>query len=150
MGVRVRGVSGGGLAVLVVLSLLAIACGRTGEATIRLGQAEDEVVEVVDALVEAMQLDVTQRQELGTPGRCELVTGQTGGSNATAVRAPIPDVDDLLGRASAVLVQAGFELVDGELDDGVFGRRAGMRVTVVAEESTGRVMIDAHTGCRPT
>lgn len=131
---------------LVVLGLAG--CERTGEATTRIDEAEAEIVEVADAIVDAVELEVRRDEQLGRRQRCTRVTGNEGASNELGRYGPLPDVDDPLGRAGAVLVDHGYELRDSDLDDGIFGRRDGIRITVVADRATGELAIDADTACR--
>jgi hypothetical protein len=132
-----------------VAVLLLPGCGRAGEETTRIDEAEVEIVEVVDAIVEAVALDVAREEQLSSRVGCELVTTGEGASNEIGRYGPMPQVDDPVARASAVLVEHGYELRDSDLEEGVFGRRDGIRITVVADRATGELAIDANTGCRP-
>lgn len=136
------------LAVLLV-ALAVSGCGRTGEETTRIDEAEAEVLSLVDDMVEALELPVVEPPTFGRRERCELVTGVGGAASALRLRTPLPSVDDPLGRAAAVLVGGGYQLIEGQLDEGVFGRRDGIRITVVPDPPTGELAIDAGTGCRP-
>ena len=129
--------------------ILLTGCGRAGEETTRIDEAEVEIVEVADAIVEAIALDIAREEQLNARVGCELVTTGDGASNEIGRYGPIPEIDDPVARASAVLVEHGYELRDSDLEDGVFGRRDGIRITVVADHATGELAIDAHTGCRP-
>jgi hypothetical protein len=133
------------------VALLAVACGQTGSATTRIDAAEVEVETIVEDIVESVSLQTDEEIGVGTRSSCELVTGGAGGSNTLSLRGSLPDVDDPVGRASAVLVEAGYELIDSEeeLGEGVFGRRDGIRITVVVDGPTEQLAIDAATGCRP-
>jgi outer membrane murein-binding lipoprotein Lpp len=134
----------------VSLGLALAGCGRTGEATTRIDQAESEIDELVDAIVVATGLEVTQERELGSRQRCQQVTGDEGASNSRSVRGPVPPGDDPVGPGASVLVGAGYELVDTpELGEGVFGRRDGIRITVFVDAPTQQLAVDANTGCRP-
>lgn len=137
---------------LVAVAALAVAaCGQTGGETTRIDQAETEVTQILDDIAEQLQIDADEVDEFGQPNPCELVTTGTGWSNNVSLRTEVPDVDDPIGRSSAVLVDAGYQLVDSEeeLGEGVFGRRDGIRITVVLDHATDELAIDAHTGCRP-
>ncbi len=125
------------------------ACGPTGEATTRIGAAEAEVEAVVDELIEVLELEVTDEQAFGARTPCDLPTAGEGASNTMSLRGPLPEVDDPLGRVSAVLDRDGYELVDGELEEGVFGRRDGIFITVALDAPTDQLLLDASTGCRP-
>ena len=134
---------------VLVLAVAAVGCGRTGEATIRLNQAEDELDTITDELVELLELDVREREDFGRPTVCDLPTAGDGAVTDSSLRAPLPDVDDLTDRASAVLVEAGYEVTDEGLEEGVYGRRQGIRVTVEVDRPSQQVLIDTSTGCRP-
>ncbi len=133
---------------LVVLVLLS-ACARGGEATIRIDQAEDEIVRLTDEIAAAVGLEVTSASPLGPRERCELVTTGQGASNRVSLRGPIPDGVPVLERSAAILTDAGYQLVPGESEDDLFGRRDGLRITVVLDRPTGEVAIDGNTACRP-
>jgi len=134
-----------GLAVVVALA----GCGRTGEETTRIDQAEAEVLGLVAEMLEALELPVSESATFGRWTGCDLVTGARGASSSLGLRTPFPAVDDPLGRAAAVLVGGGYQLVEGQLKEGVFGRRDGIRITVVPDRPTGELAIDAGTSCRP-
>jgi hypothetical protein len=136
------------LRVIALLALLLAGCGQTGDATTRIDEAEEEIVALTDEIIELMELEVTVEQPLGRRGRCELVTGSPGATNRLSARGPIPDVDDPLGRAAAVLSRNGYELIDGDRPDEVFGRRDGIRITVALDPPTSQVSVDASTACR--
>jgi hypothetical protein len=135
--------------VLVMLVLVLLGCSRFGEATIRIDQAEAELAGLVEEVVAAIDLEVTQTSPFGARSRCQLVTTETGATNRASVRGPVPEIPDLLERAAAVLTDAGYVLVPGEQPEEVFGRRDGLRITVAIDRGTGEVAIDANTDCRP-
>lgn len=132
----------------VVGALVLSACGQTGSATTHIDEAEAEIEALADDIVEALEFEVTTERPLGTRESCELVTGAQGASNSLSRRGPVPEVDDPLGRASAQLDAAGYELIPGDRPDEVFARRDGIRFTVVVDEPTGQLAIDAATACR--
>lgn len=132
----------------VAAVLLLVGCDATGSATTRIDEAEAEIEAVTAAIADAVGLEVTDEQPLGVRVPCELADGRTGAANSLALSGPVPDVDDPTGRSSSVLVDAGYQLVDADLGDGVFGRRDGIRITVVADHPTGQLRIDANTACR--
>lgn len=138
------------VAVALVGSLLLLAgCSRFGEATIHIDAAEEEIVALTDELATELELDVLRREPLESRSRCDLPTGELGASNRVSVRAELPDLDDPLARASAVLADAGYELRPGASGAEAFGSRDGIRITVVVDEPAGLLDIDAVTGCRP-
>ena len=137
------------LTLAVVVVALLSACARFGEATIRIDQAEDEIVRLTDEIAAAVELEVTSASPLGRRERCELVTTGQGASNRVSLRGPIPDGVPVLERSAAILTDAGYQLVPGESEDELFGRRDGLRITVVIDRPTGQVAIDGSTACRP-
>ena len=143
---RRRGTAG---ALVLVVLLAGSACARVGEATIRIDQAEEEIVRLTDEIAAAVELEVTSASPLGPRDRCELVTTGQGASNRVSLRGPIPDGVPVLERGAAILTEAGYQLVPGESEDEVFGRRDGLRITVVLDRPAGQVAIDGNTACRP-
>lgn len=137
------------VALLLALTALLGGCGRFGEATTRIDEAEAELAGLLDEVVVATGLEVTTEEPFGERTRCELVTTEVGAANRAAVRGPVPDTPDVLERAAAVLTDAGYVLVPGEDPDVVFGRRDGLRLTVAIDRGTDQLAIDANTACRP-
>lgn len=145
-----RGRRGGVLlAVLLLAAAVLVGCSRFGEATIRIDEAEEEIVALTDEIIEAIGLEVTSTRPLGAREDCELPTASDGASNRLSVRGPIPEDVEVLDAAAAVLSQADYELVPGDRPDELFGRRDGIRITVALDRGTGEVAIDANTACRP-
>ena len=147
-----RKASPGRIAAFVLGSVLVGAltgCEQAGSATTRIDQAEVEIEELVDRIVAEIGLEVTSDVPLGSRRPCQQRGLGEGASNALSRRGPLPDIDDPVGRSAAILVEAGYELVDSDLDAGVFGRRDGIRITVVEDAPTAELAIDANTGCRP-
>lgn len=136
------------LGAFLLLVLLA-ACSRLGEATIRIDEAEQEIVRLTDEIVASIDLEVTSARTLDPRERCELVTTDTGAANRVAFRGPIPEGVPVLQRAAAILTDAGYQLVPGESEDELFGRRDGLRITVLIDRPAGEVAIDGNTACRP-
>jgi hypothetical protein len=137
------------LGLVLVMLLPAGACSRVGEATIRIDQAEEEIARLTDEIAAAVELDVTSASPLGARDRCELVTTGQGAANRVSLRGPIPDGVPVLERGAAILTEAGYQLVPGESEDELFGRRDGLRITVVLDRPAGEVAIDGNTACRP-
>lgn len=135
-------------AVMAVLSLPGLhACNGSGS-TLDIADAEEEIAEVVDTVAEGLGLEQRQERPLGDRTRCEWVAGQPGASNTVGVSG-VPTYDgDPLDRGAQLIVEAGFRLVDSGLPDTVFGRREGMRLTVVLGPD-GEVAVDGATDCRP-
>ncbi len=136
------------LAVALVLAIALAGCSRFGEATIRIDEAEEEIVALTDELIEVIGLEVTSATPLGQRQPCELVTASDGAANRLSVRGPIPEDVDVLDAAAAVLSAANYELVPGDRPDEVFARRDGIRITVALDRATDEVAIDANTACR--
>lgn len=134
---------------LVVLLVLLTACSRFGEATTRIDEAEQEIVRLADEIVASIGLEVTSARTLGRRERCELVTTGPGASNRVSFRGPIPEGVPVLERGAAILTDAGYQLVPGESEDELFGRRDGLRITVLIDRPAGEVAIDGNTACRP-
>jgi hypothetical protein len=130
------------------VALFATGCGQLGSATTRIDAGEDELEALVAEIVEAVSLEVTTERPLGDRGTCTLVNNDPGASNSLSLGGPLPEIDDVLGRATAVLAASGYEMIQGDRDTEVFGRRDGLRVTVIEDRPTGRLAIDAATGCR--
>jgi hypothetical protein len=140
------------LGALLAMALLVVspaACSRLGEATIRIDEAEQEIVRLADEIVASTGLEVTSAQTLGRREPCELVTTGAGASNRVSFRGPIPEGVPVLERAAAILTDAGYQLVPGESEDELFGRRDGVRITVLMDRPAGEVAIDGNTACRP-
>lgn len=133
--------------VTVVVVLVALGGCGTGSATIRIDQGEAIVDDTVREIADAIGLEVTSEVELGNRRPCDLPGTRDGASNTVSLQGPRPDVDDPLGVGASVLVDNGFELVDGGGPDIIFGRRAQMRITV--DQGGDRISIDGATGCRP-
>jgi hypothetical protein len=137
---------------LLAVALLVVplaACSRLGEATIRIDEAEQEIVRLADEIVASAGLEVTSARPLGRREPCELVTTGTGAANRLSFRGPIPEGVPVLERAAAILTDAGYQLVPGETEDELFGRRDGLRITVVMDRPAGEVAVDGNTACRP-
>lgn len=137
------------LLTLAALLVLPTACSRLGEATIRIDEAEQEIVRLADEIVTSTGLEVTSARTLGRRERCELVTTGSGAANRVSFRGPIPEGVPVLQRAAAILTDAGYQLVPGEREDELFGRRDGLRITVLMDRPAGEVAIDGNTACRP-
>jgi hypothetical protein len=136
--------------IAVVAAAAVLAGCDTGSATTTIAEAETEIEELTADIADAVGLEVSSETPLGQRSRCSLVTGAEGASNDVGLVGPQPATDDPLGRAAALLAEVGYDLVDADLDDpAVFGRRDGIRITVVAESATDRLVIDGATGCRP-
>ncbi len=133
---------------VALVALAVTSCARFGEATIRIDEAEEEIEALTGEIVDVIDLEITADTPLGQRESCELVTAADGASNRLAVRGPIPEDIDVLNAAAAVLTEANYQLVPGDRDDELFGRRDGIRITVALDRATDEVAIDANTACR--
>lgn len=136
---------------IVLLALTASAtgaCAQIGSATTRIDAGEDELAGLVAEVVEEVSLEVTTERPFGSRSTCTLVNNDPGASNSLSLSGPLPEIGDVLGRSAAVLGAAGYEIVQGDRDGEVFARRDGLRITVVEDDATGQLAIDAATGCR--
>ena len=131
-----------------LLSLIISGCGQIGSATTRIDAGEAELEALVAEVVEAVSLEVTTERPFGSRSGCTLVNNAPGASNRLSLGGPLPEIDDVLGRSTAVLAAAGYEIIEGNRSGEVFGRRDGLRITVVEDGPTGQLAIDAATGCR--
>jgi hypothetical protein len=138
----------GRMALTVIAALVISGCGQVGSATTRIDDGEDELEGLVAEIVEAVSLEVTTQRPFGNRSSCVLVNNDPGASNSLSLGGPLPEIDDVLGRATAVLASAGYEIIQGDRASEVFGRRDGLRITVVEDGPTGQLAIDAATGCR--
>jgi hypothetical protein len=135
---------------LLALSVVAASCG-VGTGTLRITEAEAEIVAVVEAIVEEAGL-VTESPVAAAPlEQCELRTGGAGLRTRVTVRAALPDdsreLAEAIDAAAAVLVARELIIVESGVPGTLLGQRDGLTVTV---GSDGRMLeIDALTGCRP-
>jgi hypothetical protein len=131
----------------LALAMALTACDGPGE-TPSIATAEEQIAAAVDGVADGLGLDPRADQPLRSRSRCELPGGAVGASNTVGARGTPTATDDPLDRGAELILAAGFELVDSGLDDTVYGRRQGMRLTVVLAP-TGDVAVDGATGCKP-
>lgn len=134
---------------LLVPAVLA-GCG-VGTGTLRIADAEAEIVAVVDAIVTASGVPTEQPVIAAPLEQCSLRSGGTGLRTRVSVRAMLPDGDAALAAAvdaaASVLVASELIVVDSGVPGTLLGQRDGLTVTV---GSDGRMLeVDALTGCRP-
>jgi hypothetical protein len=131
-----------------VVAMLALPAREGSGSTTDIAEAEAEIEAAVEAVADGLGLEPRREQPLGTRSRCEWVAGQPGASNTVAI-VGVPTVEgDPLDRGAQLILEAGFELVDAGVPDTVFGRREGMRLTVVRSPG-GEVSVDGATDCKP-
>lgn len=136
------------VAFAALAAVMLTGCGQVGSATTRIDAGEDELEGMVVDIVETLGLQVATERPFGTRGRCTLVTDAPGASNSLSLSGPLPEIDDALGRSAAVLSAAGYEIIQSDRPTEVFGRRDGLRITVIEDRAAGQLAIDAATGCR--
>ena len=126
------------------------ACG-VGTGTLRIADAEAEIVAVAEAIVAAVGLTPSAPVAAAPLEQCQLRTGEAGLRTRVSVRLPLDDGPDALAEAidasAAVLVARELPIVESGVPGTLLGQRDGLTVTV---GSDGRMLeIDALTGCRP-
>ena len=153
-------------ALLVVVAMSAAACA-VGTATLRIAEAEAEIVRVAEIMTDAVGLDVAGPVVSAPLEQCTLRSGAPGLRTRVALRAPLPatppatpsatlpgmppDMPDALARAldtaANVLVEQGLVVVESGVPGTLLGQRDGITVTVGGDATTFE--FDALTGCRP-
>jgi len=137
-------------AVIAGLVVLAAACG-VGTGTLRIAEAEAEIVALAEEMVEELGLDVVRPVRARQLEQCTLRAGGAGLRTRLDLRAPLPEggasVAETFDAAAAVLIRRGLVLVESGVPGTLLGQRDGLTVTV---GSDGRSFeLDATTGCRP-
>jgi hypothetical protein len=131
------------------LALLVSACG-VGSGTLRIADAEAEVVTVAEEVVGAVGLTVRAPVRSAPLEQCELRSGGSGLRTRVEVRGTLPagmTLAEAFDAAAAVLVARDLVLVESGVPGTLLGQRDGITVTI---GSDGRVLeLDALTGCRP-
>lgn len=136
-------------ATVLLAAVLLTGCG-VGTGTLRISEAEREVVAVAAELVEATGMTVEGPVEAAPLEQCELRSGRPGLRTRVAVRGALPDgeaVADAFDAAGRVLVARDLVLVDSGVADTLLGQRDGITVTVASIGTD--LQVDALTGCRP-
>lgn len=130
--------------------VLLTGCG-VGTGTLRIAEAEREVVTVVAELVDATGMTIDAPVEAAPLEQCELRSGRPGLRTRVAVRGALPPggtaVTDAFDAAGRVLVARDLVLVDSGVADTLLGQRDGITVTVASIGTD--LQVDALTGCRP-
>jgi hypothetical protein len=122
-----------------------------GTGTLRIADAETEIVSVVEAVVDSLGLDVARPIVAAPLEPCTLRSGGTGLRTRVGLRVDLPGGSGSLGEtfdaAAAVLIQRGLVIVDSGVPGTLLGQRDGLTITI---GSDGRILeLDATTGCRP-
>jgi hypothetical protein len=135
--------------VAAVLAALTAGCG-VGGGTLRIADAEAEIVAVAEDVVRAVGLTVAAPVRSAPLEQCELRSGGTGLRTRVEVRAPLPrgvTLAQAFDAAAEVLVARDLALVESGVPGTLLGQRDGITVTI---GSDGRVFeLDALSGCRP-
>lgn len=137
-------------ATLAALALVVASCG-VGQGTLRIADAQAEIVKVAEGIVDALGLEVGGPVSAAPLEQCELRSGGAGLRTRVVVRGELPDpavgLAVAFDAAAAVLVASGLALVESGVPGTLLGQRDGITVTI---GSDGRVLeLDALTGCRP-
>ncbi len=134
----------------LVVGLALSGCG-VGAGTLRIADAEQEIVTVVREIVAAAGLTMATPVAAAPLEPCTLRSGGAGLRTRVAVRGTVPDGEGRMAaafdNAAATLVARELVLVDSGSHGLLLAQRDGITVTV---GSDGRVLeVDALTGCRP-
>ena len=137
-------------AVLVALAILLAACG-VGTGTLRIADAQAEIVAIAQAVVDELGLEPARPLAAEPLEQCTLRSGGSGFRTRLSLRAPLPAGTDTLAvtfdTAAAVLIERGLVLVESGVPGTLLAQRDGLQATV---GSDGRMLeLDAITGCRP-
>jgi hypothetical protein len=130
--------------------LLLAGCG-VGAGTLRIADAEAEILTVAQEVVREVGLVTSGPVRSAPLEQCELRSGGQGLRTRVEVRGSLPVGPEALGTAfdaaAAVLIARGLVLVDSGVQGTLLGQRDGITVTI---GSDGRLFeLDALTGCRP-
>lgn len=136
----------GRLLTVLMAGLLVGGCG-VGSGTLRIDDAEADLVAVATAIVAALDLDPAGPVVPGLREQCALPTGEAGLRSRVDVRAPGTVSGPVLEAAATALVAEGFLVIDPGVPDTVLGQRDGLSVTLA--EDGGILELDGLTGCRP-
>jgi hypothetical protein len=133
-----------------LVGLLVAGCS-VGTGTLRIADAEDEIVAIAEAVVRDAGLTVGAPVRAAPLEQCELRSGGAGLRTRVEVRGVLPDGPGALtaafDAAASVLVARGLALVESGVPGTLLGQRDGMTVTVASDGPT--IQLDALTGCRP-
>lgn len=137
-------------ALIVAVAMTATACG-VGAGTLRIADAEAEIVRIAEAIVETVGLEVTGPLAAAPLEQCTLRSGAPGLRTRLSVRAPVVDrtlssaaVFDL---AASAIIDQGLIIVESGVPGTLLGQRDGVTVTVGGDVRA--LELDAITGCRP-
>lgn len=137
-------------AVVAVCALVLSGCG-VGTGTLRIADAQDEIVAVAERVLVAAGLEPTSPVRAALLEQCALRNGGAGLRTRVEVRAPLPGGPEALAAAfdaaAAVLVARGLVLVESGVPGTLLGQRDGVTVTIGSDGDD--LEVDAITGCRP-
>ncbi len=137
-------------AVVLALPVLLAGCG-VGTGTLRIADAEREIVAIAQEIVSAVGLGADVPVAAAPLEQCALRNGGAGLRTRVEVREELPDgsagVDAAFDAAAGVLVARELVLVESGVPGTLLAQRDGITVTI---GSDGAVLeLDALTGCRP-
>ena len=139
-----------GWATVAACALVLSGCG-VGAGTLRIADAQAEIVAVAEDVLIAAGLEPTSPVRAAPLEQCELRNGGVGLRTRVEVRAPLPGGSEELAAAfdaaAAVLVTRGLVLVESGVPGTLLGQRDGVTVTIGSDGDA--LELDAITGCRP-
>jgi hypothetical protein len=145
-----RGARTGGWFTAALVTAMVSGCA-VGTGTLRIADAQQEVVQVAEEVILAIGLDIALPVTTAPLEQCTLRSGVAGLRTRLDLRAPLPGGPSAMAgafdAAAAVLIARGLVLVESGVPGTLLGQRDGITVTV---GSDGRMLeLDALTGCRP-
>lgn len=136
--------------VLLLVGTLLAGCG-VGTGTLRIGEAEAEIVAVTEELVRVTGIEAPGPVEAAPLEQCEQRSGRPGLRTRVSVRGALPGGEAgaaaAFDEAATVLVARDLVIVESGVADTLLGQRDGVTVTVAS--IAGDLQLDALTGCRP-
>ncbi len=137
-------------AVVAAGALALTGCG-VGTGTLRIADAQDEIVAVAEDVLAAAGLEPVSSIRAAPLEQCALRNGGAGLRTRVEVRAPLPGGPEALAAAfdaaAAVLIARGLVLVESGVPGTLLGQRDGVTVTIGSDGDD--LELDAITGCRP-
>lgn len=137
-------------ATVAACALVLSGCG-VGAGTLRIADAQAEIVAVAEDVLIAAGLEPMSPVRAAPLEQCELRNGGVGLRTRVEVRAPLPGGSEELAAAfdaaAAVLIARGLVLVESGVPGTLLGQRDGVTVTIGSDGDA--LEIDAITGCRP-
>jgi hypothetical protein len=136
--------------VSALAGLLAVGCS-VGTGTLRIADAEAQIVTVAEEVVRAAGLTLATPVRAAPLEQCELRSGGSGFRTRVEVRGALAtgtgSLADAFDASAVVLVAHDLVIVESGVPGTLLGQRDGLTVTI---GSDGRTLeLDALTGCRP-